>query len=121
MLNAPGGKYQLWMWDTGRHDHRGQPYIRYDFIGPNRRSIFAGEDFAGSPMNAIDSDEAVAALLNFLTLRPGDTDRDYFDKYTADQTAFAESSDAEYLQNAASYRFDKEYRNEVRRENRRRR
>jgi hypothetical protein len=50
--------------------------------------IFEGEDFAGSPMDADDSDETVAALLTFLTLRRGDTDAEYFESYTPEQLAW---------------------------------
>jgi hypothetical protein len=104
VLTAPGGKYSLWTWDTGRHDSRGQPYIRYAF-SRNRRDLFTGDDFAGSPLEAIDSDGCVAALLGFLTLRPGNTDRDYFVNYTPEQMEFAESGDAEYLQSEVDRRF----------------
>jgi hypothetical protein len=40
-------------------------------------------------MNGIDSDESVRALLSFLTLRPGDTDAEYFENYTQEQLDFA--------------------------------
>jgi hypothetical protein len=53
--------------------------------------IFEGEDFSCSPMIAIDSDDSLRSLLGFLTLKPGDTDRDYFDDYTPEQLAFAEN------------------------------
>ena len=52
--------------------------------------LFEGQDFSPSPLHAIDSDAAVVGLMGFLTLRPGDTDRDYFDKYTPEQWAFVE-------------------------------
>jgi len=118
-LRAPGGRYELRTWDSGRTDHMGKTILRYEFRDPRGFILFAGSDFACSPMHAIDSDEAVGSLLNFLTLRPGDTDREYFEDYTPEQMEFAQSGDAEYLQNAAQYRFDRNYRNEVRRENRR--
>jgi hypothetical protein len=38
--------------------------------------IFQGEDFRPSAMDAIDSDAAAFSLLGFLTLQPGDTDRE---------------------------------------------
>jgi hypothetical protein len=59
--------------------------------------IFEGEDFAGSPMDADDSDETVAALLTFLTLRRGDTDAEYFESYTPEQLAWTRSYDCEVL------------------------
>jgi len=50
--------------------------------------IFAGDDFYPSPLHAYDGDEAVAALLGFLALQPGDTDREYFARYTDRQLAW---------------------------------
>jgi hypothetical protein len=47
--------------------------------------IFAGDDFHPSPLHAYDGDEAIASLLGFLALRPGDTDREYFASYTERQ------------------------------------
>jgi hypothetical protein len=38
----------------------------------------------------IDSDDAVKSVMGWLTLRPGDTDSDYFADYTAEQMAFCE-------------------------------
>ena len=35
--------------------------------------------------------KTVAAIMGFLTLRPGDTDRDYFDSYTAEQIEFRDT------------------------------
>jgi hypothetical protein len=67
--------------------------------------IFEGSDFGPSPMDAWDSDATVYALLGFLTLRPGDTDSDYFEGYTADQTLFAQEH-AESLSCYASDRFE---------------
>ena len=52
--------------------------------------LFEAEDFGPSPMHAIDSDASVRALMGFLTLRPGDTDADYFDAYTDTQRRFCE-------------------------------
>lgn len=40
---------------------------------------------------AIDSDTAVETVMTFLTLRPGDTDSDYFASYTPDQLDWAQS------------------------------
>jgi hypothetical protein len=50
--------------------------------------IFEGEDFHCSPLHAIDSDETVRTLMTFLTLRPGDTDADYFADYTPEQREY---------------------------------
>jgi hypothetical protein len=51
--------------------------------------IFTGDDFYPSPLYTYDGDASIAALLGFLSLRPGDTDRTYFDRYTNRQLAWA--------------------------------
>lgn len=51
--------------------------------------IFEGDDFRPSPMHSVDGDDAVTALMFFLTLRPGDTDAEYFENYTTEQLDFA--------------------------------
>jgi hypothetical protein len=84
-------------WDTGRTDSRGQTRIGYALADAGGDVLFRGRDFCASPLHADDSDASVRALLGFLTLRPGDTDREYFDGYTAAQRAFAESGDCELL------------------------
>jgi len=79
-----GPVFSLTMWDSGRSDWRGCSYIRYR-LTMGGRALFEGDDFAGSPMHAIDADETAASLLGFLTLRPGDTDAEYFQDYTPAQ------------------------------------
>lgn len=93
-----GRTFDLQMWDSGRTDWRGQTVIAYRFgvVGEDD-PIFEGADFAGSPLTADDSDSCLATLLTFLTLRPGDTDRDYFDAYTPRQVAWTEDSACESL------------------------
>ena len=88
--------FRLTLWATTRTDWRGQTRLGYRFHDRNGAVLFEGEDFCGSPMHADDSDETLRALLGFLTLKPGDTDRDYFDDYTEDQMDFAQT-DAEAL------------------------
>lgn len=90
-------KYAVRLYDTGTYDSRGQTRLDYEFDQDSVR-LFTGSDFRGSPMHADDSDETLAALLGFLTLRPGDTDCDYFKDYTPDQLAWSESTECEYLQ-----------------------
>jgi hypothetical protein len=88
--------YRLKTWDTGR-TVGGKSCVGYELTGPAGAVLFTGEDFGCSPLHAVDSDEALRALCGFLFLRPGDTDREYFDGYSAEQRAFAESSDCESL------------------------
>jgi len=53
-------------------------------------TIFEGVDYSPSPMHAEDSLWVVADLLRWFSLRPGDTDEEYFANYTPTQLAFAE-------------------------------
>ncbi len=59
--------------------------------------IFEGADYGCSPMHAIDSDGAVAGLLAFLSLKPGDTDSEYFEDYSPEQMAWCQGGRAEQL------------------------
>jgi hypothetical protein len=102
--------FALELFSTNRTNSRGQTQLGYKFYCDGAL-IFKGEDFAGSPLHADDSDETVAALLNFLSLQPGDTDADYFENYTAVQMAFAE----ERGETLSLYAHDLEERAELRR------
>jgi hypothetical protein len=53
--------------------------------------LFTGSDFSCAPGHATDSDDSIAALLGFLTLRPGDTDAEYFEAYTPEQLAYCDA------------------------------
>ena len=64
--------------------------LKYEFKH-NNKIIFEGQDFRPSPLYAIDSNETVKCLLGFLTLRYGDTDKEYFANYTKDQIEFMEN------------------------------
>ena len=103
-----GPTFILTMWDC-HHPHNGGPQWQIGYrltMRENRRSVvlFEGEDFGCSPCHGIDSDHAVEALMGFLTLRPGDTDRDYFANYTAEQTDFCQQH-AEALSAEVQARF----------------
>jgi hypothetical protein len=71
---------------------------------PGQGVVFEGADFGNSPMHAIDSDATVVGLMSFLTLRPGDTDAEYFANYTERQRDFA-SEHAESLSAEVESRF----------------
>lgn len=88
--------FELLMFDTGKTDARGQTTIKYT-LHDRDELIFEGEDFHCSPLHADDSDESVAALVSFLTLRPGDTDLEYFLKYTERQLEWCQSDRCEEL------------------------
>ncbi len=116
-----GPAFVLTMWATPRTDDRGQTVIGYRLTQVTPRScvsyetlsfsesshvLFEGEDFCGSPMYRDDSDETVEGLMGFLTLRPGDTDDEYIEKYTDVQRAFCDMH-AEYLACEVMARFDR--------------
>jgi hypothetical protein len=86
--------FTLETWETGTRAPYGQEQLGYRFkqVEPDgtARVIFEGTDFGCSPMDAIDSNGSLRSLLGFLTLRPGDTDPEYFEDYTAEQLAFAD-------------------------------
>lgn len=89
-----GPTFTLTMRDSGKVDSRGVTRIAYRLTmrepGAKRGVVvFDGADYSGSPMHADDSDENVHGLMGFLTLRPGDTDAEYFISYTPDQLAYA--------------------------------
>ena len=52
--------------------------------------LFEGSDFRPSPLHSVDGNEAVNSLMMFLTLRPGDTDAEYFENYTNEQREYCE-------------------------------
>lgn len=82
----------LSLWDTFKTDSYGKSILAYELAAPNGgEATFKGADFHCSPMYPIDSDDALRSLLGFLTLRPGDTDSEYFEDYTAAQLEFAET------------------------------
>lgn len=86
----------LTTFDTHETDHLGKSILSYTFETLRGEIIFQGSDFACSPMHGIDSDECLRSLLGFLTLRPGDTDAEYFENYTERQRRFCDE-DAETL------------------------
>jgi hypothetical protein len=103
-LEAITGRiFRLRLWDTNTYDHLGKSRLAYRFEQTSPRDtgetvavLFEGADFCASPCHAVDADETVRALLGFLTLRPGDTDADYFANYTDAQRSFCDT-DAEWL------------------------
>jgi hypothetical protein len=104
-----GPRFKLETWDTGRTDSRGTTTIGYRFTELSHPPvvIFEGADFNGSPLHADDSDETMRSLLTFLTLRPGDTDKEYFADYTEIQRAFCDEH-AEALALEVDNRFGEE-------------
>lgn len=88
--------FTLRIWDTFTRDWRGQTKLAYE-LKDGRKVIFSGDDISPSSMYAIDSLDTVSAMLGFLTLKPSDTDREYFSKYTSEQMAWCESARCDEL------------------------
>lgn len=94
-----GPTFTLRVYDTGTSDNRFGPWAKsilaYELVQHDpqheRILLFEGSDFACSPLHAIDSDDCIKSLMGFLTLRLGDTDKDYFDAYTLVQCEFRDT------------------------------
>jgi len=87
-LHGDGEIHRLTIWDTYRTDTLGKSILGYRLLDRVGNVIFEGEDFCCSPLHAIDSDDALAGLLTFLSLQPGDTDDEYFEDYTDEQLEY---------------------------------
>lgn len=86
--------FRLEVFDAERScgTHRQVAYRFFDSEAPDpAEPLFQGDDY-GVPMHkSIDGDGSIAGLLGFLSLRPGDTDPDYFDAYTERQRDWCEA------------------------------
>lgn len=101
VILAPYGRggidpwFDLITWDTHRMDHLGKWVLGYRLTLHewNRKPcvVFDGEDFACSPLHAVDSDATIGAIIGFLCLRKGDTDAEHFDSYSPFQLDFSET------------------------------
>lgn len=83
------GPFFLSLWNTFGSDSRGRSVLGYEFRHDGS-VIFSGENFCSSPLHADDSDATVSAILSFLSMKPGDTDREYFESYSAEQLEWAD-------------------------------
>lgn len=85
---AKGGpSFRLTMYEVPGYAPTGQKLVGYRLLF-NGKVLFEGKEYGVSPLHAEDSDEAVAGLMSFLCMRPGDTDAEYFEKYTPEQLEF---------------------------------
>lgn len=82
-----GPVFHLIMWDTYGRDDMGKSRLGYR-LSSDGITLFEGEDFCCSPLHCVDSDDTVKGIMGFLTLKPGDTDREYFEGYTALQLEY---------------------------------
>ena len=86
-------EFYLVLYDTNRTNNYGKNILAYQLYDKTygEQPIFQGDDFACSPLHAIDSDNTIASLLGFLSLQPGDTDQEYFQTYTPKQLQWAKT------------------------------
>jgi len=93
--------FTLTLWDTGRTKrHNSAAILRYE-LKDGEEVIFEGEEYCPSPLHSIDSPQAACDCLGFITLKPGDTSRDYFYGYTVRQMEWCTSQRCECLEMAA--------------------
>jgi len=109
-----GPSFMLTMWDTNRVEviswMGNRPIVGYKLTMREHGKttvLFEAEDYKPSPFECVDSDSSVAVLLGFLTLRPGDTDDEWFADYTPEQITYCEQH-AEALSGAVYDRFGDE-------------
>jgi hypothetical protein len=95
-----GPRFVLNLYDTNSTGWGGKSRLRYELrqidVNGKYTTLFEGSDFRCSPLHGIDSDDTIKSLMGFLTLRPGDTDQEYFDDYTPEQLKYC-SQHAESL------------------------
>lgn len=102
-----GPTFTLTTWWDGNEPTYGKDRLRYELrmhLNGKTTVLFAAADYCCSPMDACDSDAAIGGLLGFLTLRPGDTDAEYFANYTPAQLDYC-AKYAEALNCASGDRF----------------
>ena len=83
-------RFRLTVWDTGLTDRYGKHRLACELsMHEGRKTVlFKRRDFCVSPLHAINSDATMLAIMDVLTLKPGDTDKEYFADYTPEQLAF---------------------------------
>jgi hypothetical protein len=86
--------FTLYMYNMGWNMKQEKWQIGYKFFW-DKGLLFEGEDFY---CPELDGKRPMLGLLGFITLKPGDTDSDWFDKYTDFQRRWTESNDIDDLQ-----------------------
>jgi hypothetical protein len=76
--------------------YKGGDKLEYYFFY-NGDLLFNDNDYKPSILYPIDSMDSLIGLLGFLTVKPGDTDKEYFANYTPAQLAWCDSVDCEII------------------------
>jgi hypothetical protein len=91
--------FTLELWDT--HVPTGSGYLAHTLLAyrfsDRGTVVFAGDRFAPPSGVCVDSDECVAAVLFWFTLKPGDTEGEFFESYSPLQMSWVESTRADDL------------------------
>lgn len=88
--------------DNGRVYYRVFLFVQYDINKPELTPLFGSDhDYISLPAMYNTESRVLNACLLYATMRIGDTDREYFDKYTSDEmtwqaTYLCEALSAEY-------------------------
>ena len=82
-LEGKGPVFVLTMWNTRRRGEYGKKRIAYRLMMGDA-VLFEGEDYQSHSLDSVED------LMGFLTLKPGDTDEEYFVDYTPEQLAYCE-------------------------------
>ena len=67
----------------------GPRYRLVHIVGNDERVVFGGCDFRPGAGSYYWDRRAIGDLMFFLTLKPGDTDEEYFEKYSTEQLEYA--------------------------------
>lgn len=90
-IKGAGPIFTLQLFDAERTDDRGAYGVCFRLLmagKPLFEAMTSKGAFYGH--SAVDSDEAIKGVMSFLTLKPGDTDDDYFNRYTKRQRFYCE-------------------------------
>jgi hypothetical protein len=97
-FSLPSGNdvFKLEIEDTCESDSDGKPKVSYTLYNSANEIIFSGSDIYAPCGSEVLTVATFKTVMGFLTLRLGDTDKDYFDEYTPAQIEFRDTH-AEYL------------------------
>jgi hypothetical protein len=84
--------------NPGQRDYLGYQFFDYAYEG-GPPLLFIGDDYSPAPSIRHTTDAAVFGLLAFLSLQQGDTDAEYFSKYSPRQLAWRDSERCQDLKN----------------------
>lgn len=91
-----GPTFRLSLFDVHATDSAGRHGVGYRLTCKRNGEsmvLFDCQDAQGAAFghHSVDGDEAVKNVMGWLTLKPGDTDSDYFKDYTATQLEYCRS------------------------------